>query len=86
MKDIYAYIDAHADEFIADLQTFVRQPSVSAQNIGLRDCAELVRKMMHDDGLPADFHELKEGPPVVFGHLTSPASAKTILCYSHYDV
>lgn len=86
MKDIYDYIDAHADEFIADLQTFVRQPSVSAQNIGLRDCAELVRRMMHADGLPAEFHELKEGPPVVFGHLKSPASPKTILCYSHYDV
>ncbi len=86
MKDIYDYIDAHADEFIADLQTFVRQPSISAQNIGLRECAELVRGMMHDDGLPAEFHELREGPPVVFGELASPTSKKTLLCYSHYDV
>ncbi|MBI1416808.1 MAG: M20/M25/M40 family metallo-hydrolase [Limimaricola sp.] len=86
MKDIYAYIDAHADEFIADLQTFVQQPSVSAQDIGLRDCAALVRQMMHDDGLPAEFHELAEGPPVIFGELRSPSSKKTLLCYSHYDV
>ncbi|WP_157973614.1 M20/M25/M40 family metallo-hydrolase [Tropicimonas sp. IMCC34043] len=86
MKDIYAYIDAHADEFVADLQTLVRQPSVSAQNIGLRDCADLVRRMMHDDGLPAEFYELEAGPPVVFGTLPSPVSKKTLLCYSHYDV
>ncbi|WP_430448667.1 M20/M25/M40 family metallo-hydrolase [Rhodophyticola sp.] len=85
MKDIYAYIDAHADEFVEDLQTFVRQPSVSAQDIGLRDCAALIRDMMHRDGLPAEFHELEEGPPVVYGEIPS-GSRKTLLCYSHYDV
>lgn len=85
MKDIYAYIDAHADEFVADLQAFVRQPSVSAQDIGLRDCAALIRDMMHRDALPADFHELEEGPPVVYGEIPSK-SRKTLLCYSHYDV
>ena len=59
MKDIYAYIDAHAAEFVADLQTFVQQPSISAQDIGLRECAALIRDMMHRDGLPAAFHELE---------------------------
>jgi acetylornithine deacetylase/succinyl-diaminopimelate desuccinylase-like protein len=53
MRDVYAYIDAHQDEFIADLQALVRQPSISAQNVGLRECAELVRDMMHRDGLDA---------------------------------
>lgn len=85
MKDIYAYIDAHADEFVADLQAFVQQPSVSAQDIGLRECAALIRDMMHRDGLPAEFHELEKGPPVVYGEVPSN-SKKTLLCYSHYDV
>jgi acetylornithine deacetylase/succinyl-diaminopimelate desuccinylase-like protein len=88
MQDIYDYIDAHADEAIADLQRLVRQPSVSAQGIGLRECAELVRSMMHDDGLPAAFHELENGaPPVIIGHLpAADAGRKTMLCYAHYDV
>jgi acetylornithine deacetylase/succinyl-diaminopimelate desuccinylase-like protein len=85
MTAIYAYIDAHADEFVADLQCFVQQPSVSAQDIGLRDCAALIRDMMHRDGLPAAFHELDDGPPVVYGEIASN-SRKTLLCYSHYDV
>lgn len=85
MKEIYDYIDAHADEYVADLQTFVQQPSVSAQDIGLRDCAALIRDMMHRDGLPAEFHELEKGPPVVYGEVPSK-SKKTLLCYSHYDV
>ncbi|MES2550828.1 MAG: M20/M25/M40 family metallo-hydrolase, partial [Pseudomonadota bacterium] len=86
MQAIYDWIDANADECIRDLQTFVQQPSISAQNVGLREGATLIRDMMRRDGLPADFHELAEGPPVVFGHLEAKAKAKTILCYAHYDV
>jgi len=87
LEAVFAHIDAHADEYIADLQAFVRQPSISAQNIGLRECATLVRDMMHRDGLPAQFQELEEGPPVIFGELRSKQQGKkTMLCYSHYDV
>ncbi len=86
MQPIYDWIDANAEECVRDLQRLVRQPSISAQGVGLRECAALVRDMMHADGLPAEFHELEEGPPVVFGHLEASKPAKTILCYSHYDV
>lgn len=86
MQKIYDHIDAHAEEYVADLVRFVQQPSVSAQNIGLRECADLVVEMMHKDGLPAEQHELKAGPPVIFGQIPSARSKKTLLCYSHYDV
>ncbi|MBM6581897.1 M20/M25/M40 family metallo-hydrolase [Microvirga sp. BT689] len=86
LQDIYDYIDRNADEAIADLQELVRQPSISAQNVGLRDCAELVQRQMLRDGLDAQLHELDGGPPVIFGHMTTDTSAKTMLCYSHYDV
>ncbi len=86
MQDIFDYIDANADEYIADLQTLVRQPSISAQGIGLRECAELVLNMMHRDGLDATLHELAGGPPVITGHITTSQSERTMLCYSHYDV
>lgn len=86
MQDIYDYIDAHADEYVQDLQMLVRQPSISAQGIGLKECADLVVKMMQNDGLDAHLHELDGGPPVIFGHMTTPRSNRTMLCYSHYDV
>jgi acetylornithine deacetylase/succinyl-diaminopimelate desuccinylase-like protein len=86
MQAIYDYIDAHADEYVRDLQTLVRQPSISAQNVGLRECAQLVLDMMRGDGLDAHLHELADGPPVIIGHMTTPRSSKTMLCYSHYDV
>jgi acetylornithine deacetylase/succinyl-diaminopimelate desuccinylase-like protein len=86
MQAVYDYIDAHADEYVEDLQTLVRQPSISAQGIGLRECAVMVRDMMHGDGLDADLYELNGGPPVVYGHMTTPQSQRTMLCYAHYDV
>ena len=86
MQDIYDYIDGHADEAIKDLQTLVRQPSISAQNVGLEDCAKLVKELMDRDGLDAQLHELDGGPPVIVGHMRTLRSPKTMLCYSHYDV
>ena len=86
MKDIYDYIDNNAQEFIQDLQSLIQQPSISAQNIGLEECAEFVKKAMHKDDLPAELYDIPGGPPLVFGHLKSSKSKKTLLCYSHYDV
>ena len=86
MKDIYDYIDKNAQEYIADLQSLIQQPSVSAQNIGLQECANFVKNAMHKDNLPAELYDVPGGPPLVFGHLKSSKSRKTLLCYSHYDV
>ena len=71
LKQIFRWIDAHQDEFVKDLQRLVRQPSISAQNIGLRECASLVCEIMHEDGLPAQQFELSGGPPIVMGELQS---------------
>lgn len=86
LAEVFAWIDAHADECIADLQELVRQPSVSAQDIGLQECADLVEAQMKRDGLDVRQYPLDGGPPVIFGHMTTPRSKKTMLCYSHYDV
>lgn len=86
LQAVFDWIDAHADECIADLQELVRQPSVSAQDVGLQACADLVEAQMKRDGLDVHQYPLDGGPPVLFGHMTTPRSSKTMLCYSHYDV
>jgi len=86
MKDIYTYIEKNIEEYISDLQELIRKPSVSAQNLGLEECAEFVKDQMHKDDLPAELHEIPGGPPLVFGQLKSSLSKKTLFCYSHYDV
>jgi acetylornithine deacetylase/succinyl-diaminopimelate desuccinylase-like protein len=86
LKPVFDWIDAHEDEAVRDLQRLVQQPSISAQNIGLEECAALVVEMMHADGLDATAHALAGGPPVVIGHMAGKGSPKTMLAYAHYDV
>lgn len=47
---IHRYIDDHLDEHIAHIQSWVRQPSVSWDNLGTRKAAELVAQSYSDLG------------------------------------
>ena len=50
VKKVWAYIDEHKDEYIELLKKFCAQPSVSAQNWGMREMAELVRDTVTELG------------------------------------
>lgn len=88
MQDIYDWIDAHADELVAELQDLLRQPSISAQQIGLDECAALLRRQMIADGLAnTRLLAVPGAPPLVYAtEAAHMPGAKTLLCYSHYDV
>lgn len=88
LKDVFDFIDSHRDEFISDLQRLLRQPSVSAQKLGLDECADLVVDLLQKDGLPAVKSPTDGGPAVVFANIPSSLGdkTKTLLCYGHYDV
>src|SRR3954469_8155699 len=87
IDDVLGHIAAHRDIAVAQLQTLLRQRSISAQGVGLDECAELLKQQMLDSGI-ADTTILPTdgGPPVVVGHLTNPDASRTLLCYGHYDV
>lgn len=83
---VYEAVDRERERFIADLQRVVRQPSISSQRIGVRECAELLVEMMGDLGIAARVMET-EGLPVVFGEIRAPdPDAPTLVIYNHYDV
>ena len=72
MQDIYDWIDAHRDELVAELQTLLRQPSISAQKIGLDECAALLRDLWVADGLPdTQILPVPDAPSIVYA--TEPA-------------
>jgi acetylornithine deacetylase/succinyl-diaminopimelate desuccinylase-like protein len=77
------------DAMVADLQTLIRQPSVSAKKQGLVECANLVSSIMKKAGINSDVLYLddKSIPPIVCGELKSKSNpGKTLLFYNHYDV
>jgi acetylornithine deacetylase/succinyl-diaminopimelate desuccinylase-like protein len=81
---IDAYIEAHLDEAIADLARLCAQPSVSAQHLGIDECAALVAELLRARGFSAEVVP-SAGNPVVLAEAAG-ASERTLLCYNHYDV
>ncbi|MDF2421736.1 MAG: M20/M25/M40 family metallo-hydrolase [Nitrosopumilus sp.] len=82
------HVDAHLDELVSDLQTLIRQPSVSAKNEGIEECATLVHKLLKKSGVKSEILRLKKGvAPIVFGEVKSKQNPKkTLMFYNHYDV
>ena len=85
-QEVVRYIDENANKFIEELCRLCRQPSVSAQNQGMSECAALVKQMLEAVGFQTKLYPLKDGPPVVYGELKSQSSNKTLVLYNHYDV
>ncbi|MDD2921256.1 MAG: M20/M25/M40 family metallo-hydrolase [Anaerolineales bacterium] len=79
-----SYIEKNLDENLKELARYVSQPSVSAQNLGLNECAQIVKEMLEKRGFAAEIIPT-DGAPVVFAE-RSGKSDKTLLIYNHYDV
>jgi acetylornithine deacetylase/succinyl-diaminopimelate desuccinylase-like protein len=84
-QTVYDYVDAHVDEHVAAIQRWLRQPSVSAQNIGVLEMAELVRQDLEDLGFAETAIVPTDGHPGVWGYYDSGAD-KTLVVYMMYDV
>ena len=82
------YVDSHLDGLVSDLQTLIRQPSVSAKNEGIEECAKLVQKLLKKSGIKSEILRLKKNiAPIVYGEVKSKQNPhKTLMFYNHYDV
>jgi acetylornithine deacetylase/succinyl-diaminopimelate desuccinylase-like protein len=85
LEPVFAYVDQHAEEFVERLRTLCRQPSISAQDVGLRETADMVVDLARAVGAQTELIELHDAPPIVFGRLEGHGS-RTLQLYDHYDV
>jgi acetylornithine deacetylase/succinyl-diaminopimelate desuccinylase-like protein len=85
MQDILDYVDQHRDAYISMIQRACRQPSVSTQNVGVLEMAELCRTMLADVGAGVRIVPIEGGFPVVLGRIDGP-SKRILNIYNHYDV
>jgi acetylornithine deacetylase/succinyl-diaminopimelate desuccinylase-like protein len=83
-KKIDSYLEKNLDASLDELKKYVSQPSISAQNIGLKECAQLVKEMLEKRGFKAEVMAT-DGAPVVYGERIGRGD-KTLLIYNHYDV
>ena len=87
-KKTLLFVDKHRNELLNDLQTLIKQPSISAKNEGIEECSILVSKMLKKAGVSSEILRLnKNAAPLVFGEVKSKSNpSKTLLFYNHYDV
>lgn len=85
LEAVYRYVDEHLEEAVALLERLLRQPSVSAQNWGVREMADLCVQVLEEEGVPARLLELEDSPPLVIGEADG-VSSRRLMLYSHYDV
>ena len=88
LKKVLTFVDKNMRTTISQLQILIRQPSVSAKNEGIEECAKLVSKILQKNGINSQILRLKKGiAPIVYGEVKSKKNPKkTILFYNHYDV
>lgn len=82
---IDARIEARLEHYIEQLGRLCAQPSISAQHLGIDDCAALVATMLREEGYTADILPTG-GSPIVAGDSGPRDGARTLLFYNHYDV
>jgi acetylornithine deacetylase/succinyl-diaminopimelate desuccinylase-like protein len=83
-RQIDLYLEQNLEESLAELSRLVAQPSVGAQNLGLKECAALVGEMLKSRAFEVQIMKTA-GAPVIFGERKGK-SDKTLLIYNHYDV
>ena len=73
---------------VADLQRLCRQPSVSAQGLGITETVALVREMVAQSGGRVRVLTDCGGHPVIYAEFDAApgGSDRTLLYYDHYDV
>jgi acetylornithine deacetylase/succinyl-diaminopimelate desuccinylase-like protein len=84
LNELDAEARTNTDRHINELIALCAQPSIAAQNVGMRECAELVSDMLRTRGFEIKLLPTR-GYPVVFGERTG-RSDRTLIFYNHYDV
>jgi len=78
------YVAQNRERFLNELKAFTSQPSVAAQNLGMREMADRVLARLQKLGAQTRLIPVADGFPVVYAEIGS--GPKTLLIYDHYDV
>jgi acetylornithine deacetylase/succinyl-diaminopimelate desuccinylase-like protein len=83
--EIYAYINENFDAHVENIRRWLRQRSVSAQNDGITEMAELLRGDLEALGFSETALVPTDGHPGVWGYYDAGAE-QTLMVYLMYDV
>jgi acetylornithine deacetylase/succinyl-diaminopimelate desuccinylase-like protein len=91
LEQVFAYIDAHVDEHVVNLQKWIQQPSISNTGEGIPESAEMVKGFFDQLGCQeSKVHDVgraewgQQSNPVVYARCDEGAE-KTVVIYWMYD-
>ena len=85
LEQVFAHITARREDFVRRVMDYVRHPSISAHDIGIREVAQLLVEMLAELGLDAEAVPTAKHP-MVLARWDKKPGAPTVLLYGHYDV
>ena len=85
LSDVFTHIDTQRESFLHRLIDYVRHPSISAHNIGIKEVADILLDMLGKLGFDTRLVPTA-GHPMVVARWLEAKGAPTVLLYGHYDV
>ncbi|MEE9275012.1 MAG: M20/M25/M40 family metallo-hydrolase [bacterium] len=85
MSAIVDHLRARREESVEQLCAYLKIPSISTLNLGIREAADFLAGLMDQAGVEARIMPTA-GQPVVYGEAKGPPGAPVLLIYGHYDV
>ena len=85
LQPIFAEITKRHDETVRSLQTWIKQPSIAAENRGMNEGCQLTMEMLRAAGFTNVTKVPTDGQPGIFAVLDAGA-ARTLGLYFMYDV
>lgn len=85
LRPIWKEIEKRHEESVQRLQTWIRQPSIAAENLSVNEGCELTMQMLRDAGFQSVTKVPTDGQPGIFATLDAGAP-RTLGVYFMYDV
>jgi acetylornithine deacetylase/succinyl-diaminopimelate desuccinylase-like protein len=85
LAPVWKEIEKRHDESVRRLQTWIRQPSIAAENRGVAEGCQLTMELVRDAGFQKVSQVATDGQPGIFATLDAGAR-KTVGVYFMYDV
>ncbi len=85
IKDIFAFIDAHKEEYLNELKDFVSIESTASQKEEREKARVFIEKQLQRTGLPSHRLKVSQGNDLLTSEKQG-INQKAVLFYNHYDV
>lgn len=85
LQPVWKEIEKRHDESVKRLQTWIRQPSIAAENRGMNEGCDLTMQLLYEAGFQSVTKIPTNGQPGIFATLDAGA-ARTLGVYFMYDV